>query len=298
MNLRNFLILVLFLINSINLLQDPEQISQCGNGKATYYEANENGNCGFGDITSSIDTAAAETLIYDNSNGCGICYEVFGEKGSKIVMIADHCPGFERIKDTGRIHLDLDQRVFPYIDDMSKGRIDTSIRMVPCKVSGNVILHITETNNNYFNAYVTNYKIGVKALEISINGQNYINVRRESWNRFIAMISGTLDSLKVKIIAISGEEIICPNFNGVIKGDYDCGKQFSTDKFFDIYSRNIISTNKKSECCQKQSLIKDITSCKIDTNQKTNTDTNSDSEQNQNYSKYLKTSLLFLFLLI
>ena len=87
MNLRNFLILVLFLINSINLLQDPEQISQCGNGKATYYEANENGNCGFGDITSSIDSAAAETLIYDNSNGCGICYEVFGEKGSKIVMI-------------------------------------------------------------------------------------------------------------------------------------------------------------------------------------------------------------------
>ena len=116
----------------------------------------------------------------------------FGEKGSKIVMIADHCPGCERIKDTGRIHLDIDQRVFPDIDDLSKGRVDTSIRMVPCQVSGNVILHITETNNNYFNAYVTNYKIGVKALEISKNGENYINVKRETWNRFVVSLYGDI----------------------------------------------------------------------------------------------------------
>ena len=241
MNLRNFAILFLLSINSINLLQDPEQISQCGNGKATYYDASSGGNCGFGDIVSSIDTAAAESIIYDNSNACGICYEVFGEIGSKIVMIADNCPSCESVKDTGRIHLDIDRRVFPYIDDMSKGIVDTSLRMVPCKVSGNVILHITETNNYYFNAYVTNYKIGVKALEISVNGQSYINVKRESWNRFIASLSGTMNSLKVKIIGISGEEIICSNFSGIIKGDYDCGKQFSTDKFFDLYSRNVIN---------------------------------------------------------
>jgi expansin (peptidoglycan-binding protein) len=292
MNLINFLILLLLLINSINLLQDPEQISQCGNGKATYYDATSGGNCGFGDITKSIDTAAAETIIYDNSNACGICYEVFGEKGSKIVMIADHCPGCERVIDTGRIHLDIDTRVFPYIDDKAKGRVDTSIRMVPCKVSGNVILHITETNDNYFNAYVTNYKIGVKALEISINGQNYINVKRESWNRFIARLSGNINNLKVKIIGISGEEIICANLGGVIKGDYNCGKQFSTDKFFDLYSRKVISSYKKTECCKKQSLIKNITACKVDTNPNPNPNPNPDS----NHSKYLKLSILVFLL--
>ena len=297
MNLRNFLIIFLLSINSINLLQDPEQISQCGNGKATYYDVTSEGNCGFGDIASSIDTAAAETIIYDNSNACGICYEVFGEKGSKIVMIADHCPGCERVTETGRIHLDIDTRVFPYIDDKAKGRVNTSIRMVPCKVSGNVILHITETNNNYFNAYVTNYKIGVKALEISVNGQSYKNVKRESWNRFITPLTGTMNSLKVKIIGISGEEIICPNFSGVIKGDYDCGKQFSTDKFFDLYSRNVISSNKKTECCKKQSLIKDITSCKVDTeyNPDENPDENPDDK---NHSRYLKISLLFFLLFL
>ena len=44
MNLKNFLLLFLLSINSINLLQDPEQISQCGNGKATYYDAESEEN--------------------------------------------------------------------------------------------------------------------------------------------------------------------------------------------------------------------------------------------------------------
>ena len=107
----------LLLINALFSLQEVQQISQCGNGKATYYTATSGGNCGFGDITSSIDTAAAETLIYDGSNGCGICYEVIGEKGSKIVMIADKCPSCSQVTQTGKIHLDLDERIFPQIDE-------------------------------------------------------------------------------------------------------------------------------------------------------------------------------------
>ena len=137
--------------------------------------------------------------------------------------------------------------------------------MVPCQVSGNVFLHITETNPTYFNAYVSNYKIGVKSLHISINNGNYINVKREEWNRFITSLSGNINKLKVKITSISGEEIVCPEMNGIIKGEYNCGKQFSADKFFDLYSRKVISTNKKSECCKKPSLIKDSNSCKVDT---------------------------------
>ena len=95
-----------------------------------------------------------------------------------------------------------------------------------------------------------------------------------------------ISNLKVKIIGISGEEIVCANLNGVIKGDYDCGKQFSTNNFFDLYTRKVISSNKKTECCQKQSLIQNIDSCKIDTN------------QNPNHSKYLKISHLFILLFL
>ena len=83
------LLLLTSLFFSMNSLEEVQQISQCGNGKATFYSANSGGNCGFGDITGTIDTAAAELLIYDGSNGCGVCYEVTGELGSKIVMIAD-----------------------------------------------------------------------------------------------------------------------------------------------------------------------------------------------------------------
>ena len=113
--------------------------------------------------------------------------------------------------------------------------------MVPCQVTGNVKLNITETNNAYFNAFPLNYKIGVKALEISINDGKYINVERKSWNRFVTFITENINSLKVKIIAISGEEIVCLQSKGVIKGVYDCGKQFSTNNFFDLYSRKVIS---------------------------------------------------------
>ena len=199
-------------------------------------------------------------------------------------MIADRCSRCEKVTETGRIHLDLDRRVFPYIDQISKEAVDTSIRMVPCQVSGNVKLNITETNNNYFNAFPFNYKIGIKALEISINDGKYTNVERNIWNRFIANLNGNINSLKVKIIGISGEEIICPKTNGVIKGIYDCGKQFSTNKFFDLYSRKVINSDMKSECCKRQILIKDISSCKVDTN--------------FDYSNYLKISLLYFYLIL
>ena len=291
MNLKCVVILFLLSINSINSLQDAEQISQCGNGKATYYDVTSQGNCGFGDIAGSVDTAAAETIIYDNSNACGICYEVIGEKGSKIVMIADHCPGCERVTETGSIHLDLDRRVFPYIDDPAKGRVKTSIRMVPCQVKGNVKLNITEINNSYFDAFPLNYKIGVKALEISINDGKYINVERKSWNRFVTFITENINSFKVKIIGISGEEIICLQSKEVTKGVYDCGKQFSTNDFFDLYSRKVISRNKKSECCKKPSLIEDINSCKVDTNYE-------DDGADDDHSNYIKISLLYFLLIL
>ena len=96
-------------------------------------------NYEFGDITGLIDTTVAPPEIYDYSNGCEICYEVIGEVGSRIIMIANKCPGCEAVKTTGKFHLDLDERLFPYIDNKDKGRINITMRMVPCHVNGNVI---------------------------------------------------------------------------------------------------------------------------------------------------------------
>ena len=261
--ITNFLIFLLLLLTNSNSLQQTTQISQCGNGRATYYTTNEYGSCGFGDITGKIATAAADMEIYDVSNACGICYEVIGEKGSTIVMIADLCPGCETLKNTGVIHLDLDERIFPEVDEISKGRIDTSIRMVACPVSGNVKLHITETNDSYFNAFASNYKIGLKSLEVNINNEGFKEVKRASHNRFIQGSISNLNSIKVKLISISGQEILCYSGSNIVEGVYECEAQFSAYKFFDIYTREITSENMKSECCVKPSLISDLTKCNI-----------------------------------
>ena len=44
----------------------------------------------------------------------------------------------------------------------------------------------------------------------------------------------------------------------IIEGVYDCGKQFSSNYFFDLYSKKLINENKMAECCQKPSLITDL----------------------------------------
>ena len=260
---KYLLIIIYLIVKSFSLKEEEIQISQCGNGKATYYEPNSLGSCGFGDIIGTIDTAAAALDIYDGSNACGICYEVIGEIGSKIVMIADSCPGCTTVKKTGKIHLDLDERVFPYVDEKDKGVINTSMRMVPCQVKGNVKLHITETNDSYFNAYASNYKIGLKSLQINLNNEGYKDVKRENWNRFIEKGISGLKNIKVKLISISGQEIVCYNKSNILEGEYDCGEQFFVEKFYDIFSREPIGKDEKSECCAKPSLISDISKCDI-----------------------------------
>ena len=290
---KKMLILLFLLVNLVYSLTESQQISQCGNGKATYYQASSTGNCNFGDITGTVDTAAAEMEIYDGSNGCGICYEVIGELGSKIVMIADSCPTCTSVKQTGKIHLDLDERVFASIDEKSKGIINTSIRMVPCQVSGNIKLKIMESNNYYFNALVYNYKIGLKSLQISINNGNYVTVERKTHNRFESQLSG-LNSITVKVTSISGEEIICYQKSSIIQGDYECNGQFSVKNFYDLYSRKIINSYKKIECCVKPSLISDITSCNVDTNYDGSKSDTPGSDSNS--SKRNKLSIIFTLL--
>ena len=245
---------------------EVEQISQCGNAHITYYDVDGEGNCGFGDLHFRIPTAAAEVEMYKQSQTCGVCYELMGEGGTLVVMIADGCPGCTSVSSTKKIHLDLDQRIFGEVDLKSKGNVGISMRMVPCEVTGNVILHITETNPSYFNAYVTNHKIGVKALKVSFDGGEFKEVKRESWNRFVASGLGNVKTIKVKVVSFADEEIECPGATSITQGDYDCGKQFSANHFFDIYSNKKINKNTMSDCCKKPSLIDDLSKCEINTN--------------------------------
>ena len=53
-----------------------------------------------------------------------------GELGTKVVMVADSCPSCDSVQSTGKIHFDLDKRVFSSIDELNKGKVDISLRMV------------------------------------------------------------------------------------------------------------------------------------------------------------------------
>jgi len=249
---------IFFLVNSVY----PAQISKCANGLATYYTPNAYGACQLGDITRSVYTAAAAPDLFDNSRACGVCYEVIGEKGSKVVMIADLCPGCERKSAQGRIHLDLDERYFSSIDSKSKGRVQTSMRMVPCNVKGNVKFVVDESNDYYFNGHVINSKIGIQSLQVKLDNGSFMEMRRQN-NIFQGSIKKS-NSYTVKIVGFSGEEIICyKNKPHMVAGTYDCGKQFKTNKFFDIFSGKIVGKETKSSCCKKPSKIKDLNSCRV-----------------------------------
>ena len=57
--ITKYLFFLILITNSFTL-QETNQISQCGNGRATYYTTDANGSCGFGDISGKIATAAAD----------------------------------------------------------------------------------------------------------------------------------------------------------------------------------------------------------------------------------------------
>ncbi len=101
-------------------------------------------------------------------------------------------------------------------------------------VALHVILHITETNNYYFDAYATNHKIGIKGLQISIINGKYVNADRKSYNRFVYFNQEQISLIKVKLISISNEEIICYNQNSITKGDYDYEAQFTVKIFYEF----------------------------------------------------------------
>jgi expansin len=93
-------------------------------GKATYYDANGTGACGFPASTDFM-VAAINDEQYSKAN-CGRCIEVTGPLGKVVVRIVDKCPGCS----FGDV--DLSQTAFGKIAKLSAGRIDIEWHFVMC----------------------------------------------------------------------------------------------------------------------------------------------------------------------
>ncbi|KAI3645201.1 hypothetical protein MP228_011365 [Amoeboaphelidium protococcarum] len=94
-------------------------------GDATYYTAVS----GFGACEITHDSpfvVAMNAAQYNKKGNCGKCVQITGARGSAKAQVVDLCPG------CGFGALDLNEPLFPLIDDPDKGRVTISWSFVEC----------------------------------------------------------------------------------------------------------------------------------------------------------------------
>jgi expansin len=148
-------------------------------GIATYYDATGEGACGFDASPNDLMVAAMNNDEYNNAAYCGAYVEVYGAKGSVIVRIVDLCP------DCSAGHLDLSREAFAAIDDLYKGRVSITWRVVSPAISGPIAYHFKDGSNQWWTAVqIRNHRNPISKFEYW-NGSQWVTVPRVSYNYFV-----------------------------------------------------------------------------------------------------------------
>ncbi len=148
-------------------------------GKATYYDADGSGNCGF-EPTGDLMVGAMNQVDYAGSEACGACVSVTGPKGTITIRIVDRCP------ECAKGHIDLSQEAFAKIAEVSLGVVPITWSYVACPVSGPIAYKIKEGSNQWWTALqVRDTRYAVKTLQAKVKGA-FVTLPRETYNYFIA----------------------------------------------------------------------------------------------------------------
>jgi expansin len=148
-------------------------------GIATYYDATGAGACGFDPSPNDLMVTALNAEEYSNAAYCGAYVQVNGAKGSVIVRIVDLCP--ECL--TG--HLDLSREAFAMIDDLYKGRVPITWRIISPSISGPIAYHFKDGSNQWWTAVqIRNHRNPIAKFEYW-NGSQWVTVPRVSYNYFV-----------------------------------------------------------------------------------------------------------------
>lgn len=217
------------LCRSVVLLVCPLMLSQYAladtsthTGNATFYGYGGGGNCSF--PKSDILTAAMNTKDYDGSAACGGVIEVTSlNTGKKVlVRIDDQCPNC----DEG--HVDLDQKAFAKIDDISKGIIPITWRYVANDNAGTMKLYFKEGSSQWWTAIqVRDHKYPISKLEYRVSGQaNYIALPREPYNYFVANSGFGVGPYDFRITDFFGQTVEVSRVPLTVTTPIDTGKQF------------------------------------------------------------------------
>lgn len=148
-------------------------------GIATYYDATGAGACSFDPSPNDLMVAALNNDEYNNAAYCGAYVQVNGAKGSIVVRIVDLCP------ECLAGHLDLSREAFALIDDLYKGRVSITWRVVSPAISGPIAYHFKEGSNQWWTAVqVRNHRNPIAKFEYW-NGSQWVTVPRVSYNFFV-----------------------------------------------------------------------------------------------------------------
>lgn len=180
-------------------------------GEGTYYffeEFGGFGNCSFDDtqIRPFLIGAMNET-DYAMADYCGACVDIDGPEGSVRVQIIDRCPECQ----PGDI--DLSPEAFDYLAPRIDGRIPISWKVVPCAITGPVVLYYKEGSNQWWTAIqVRNHRNPIEKLEFW-DGTNYVDVPRQKYNYFLKDDGMGLGPHTFRITDVYGNEIVEENIN-------------------------------------------------------------------------------------
>jgi len=194
-----------------------ETFGEIHHGETTYYRATGKGNCSF-DESDDLLVAAINNKDYANAGVCGAYINVNGPNGSVIVRVVDRCPG---CKPDG---LDLSKEAFQRIAQTSAGRVPVAWQVVAGPVSGPVEYHYMDGTTRYWTAIqLRNLRWPVASLEIMPKGANeWIPVKRRSYNYFVRPRPIAAGSLRVRVTAITGavvvDELPEPTGGLIVKG--------------------------------------------------------------------------------
>jgi expansin (peptidoglycan-binding protein) len=109
----------------------------------------------------------------------GAYLEVTGEKGTTIVYVTDLYP------EGAAGALDLCPTSFGKLDDMEKGKIDISWRIVAAPITGNVSYRIKEgSTTSWLAVQVRNHRYPVLKMECYINN-TWVDMKKMHWNHFV-----------------------------------------------------------------------------------------------------------------
>ena len=149
-------------------------------GIATYYDATGAGACSFDPSPNDLLVSAMNNDEYNNAAYCGAYVQVTGAKGSVMVRIVDLCP------ECLAGHLDLSREAFAVIDDLPKGRVPITWRVVSPPIAGPIAYHFKEGSNPWWTAVqIRNHRNPIAKLEYLNDENQWISVGRTSYNYFV-----------------------------------------------------------------------------------------------------------------